>query len=123
MTTCSSSTCAPASDTANVIKPRYTVNTGKDSYEVRVELPGVRKDSVSVNLDQDVLSIRAQRKPAAAEGWKALHRELRDFGYALRLKLNAPVNDAALSAKLEDGVLVLSLPVKEAAKPRTIAVQ
>ena len=121
MTTCTSSTCAP--DTATVLKPRYAVNAGKDSYEVRVELPGVRKDSINVNLDQDVLSIRAQRKPTAAEGWKTLHRELRALDYALRLKVTAPINDAALSAKFEDGVLTLTLPVKEAAKPRTIAVQ
>jgi HSP20 family protein len=123
MTTCTPSTCATTADTANVIKPRYTVNPGKDAYEVRVELPGVRKDSVNVNIDKDVLTIRAQRKPVAGEGWKTLHRELREFDYGLRLKLNAPVNDVALSAKLEDGVLVLSLPIKEAAKPRTIAVQ
>ena len=121
MTTCTPPT--EAASAANVIKPRYTVNGGKDSYEVRVEMPGVRKDSVHVNLDKDVLSIRAERKPIAADGWKTLHRELREFGYGLRLKLNAPVNDAALSAKLEDGVLVLKLPVKETAKPRTIAVQ
>lgn len=121
MTTCTPSTCTP--DTTNVLKPRYTVNAGKDAYEVRVELPGVRKDSVNVSLDKDVLSIQAQRKPAAAEGWKTLHRELADSAYALRLRLNSPVDDAALTAKLEDGVLVLSLPVKEAAKPRTIAVQ
>jgi HSP20 family protein len=123
MTTCTPSTCATSADTANLVKPRYTVSPSKEAYEVRVELPGVRKDSVNVNLVQDVLTIRAQRKPIADEGWKTLHRELREFGYGLRLKLNAPVNDAALSAKLEDGVLVLSLPIKEAAKPRTIAVQ
>lgn len=120
MTTCTTS-CAP--DTVNVLKPRYSINTGKDVYEVLVELPGVRKDSININLDQGVLSIQARRKPSAAEGWKTLHRELRDLDYALRLKLNAPVDDTKLAAKLEDGVLVLNLPVKEAAKPRTIAVQ
>jgi HSP20 family protein len=119
-------TCTPPTrdaDTMNVLKPRYTVNAGKDSYVIRVELPGVRKDSLSVNLDKDVLSIRAERKPAAAEGWKTLHNELLHLNYGLRLKLNAPVNDATLTAKLEDGILVLTLPVKEAAKPRTIVVQ
>jgi HSP20 family protein len=122
MTTCSPLTSAPET-AANVMKPRYTVNVGKDSYDVRVELPGVRKEGVQVNLDRDVLTLRAERKPAAADGWKTLHRELFEASYGLRLKLNAPVDDARLSAKLEDGVLVLNLPLKEAAKPRTIAVQ
>src|SRR3954470_14913142 len=103
-TTCTPSTCA--SEAANLVKPRYMVNVAKDSYDVRVALPGVRKDSVHVNLDRDVLSIRAERKPIAADGWKRLHRELHEAGYALRLKLNAPVDEAALSAKLEDGVLL-----------------
>jgi HSP20 family protein len=106
-----------------MVKPRYMVNVAKDSYAVRVELPGVRKDSVHVNLDRDVLTIRAERKPITADGWKTLHRELHESSYGLRLKLNAPVDDAALSAKLEDGVLVLNLPLKETAKPRQIAVQ
>jgi HSP20 family protein len=121
MTTCTPPTQAP--ETANVLKPRYNVTGNKESYEVRVELPGAPKDSIRVNHDPDVLTIQAERKPIAADGWKTLHRELREFGYALRLKLNAPVNDAALTAKFEDGVLLLDLPVKETAKPRTIAVQ
>jgi HSP20 family protein len=121
MTTLTPST--RAAETANMIKPRYIVNAGKDSYEVRVALPGVRKDSVNVNLEKDVLTIRAERKAAGGEGWKTLHRELGDAGYALRLKLNAPVEETAMSAKLEDGVLILNMPVKETAKPRMITVQ
>jgi HSP20 family protein len=121
MTTCTPPT--QVSDRTDVLKPRYDVTGNKDSYQVRVEIPGARKDSIRVNLDQNVLTIQAERKPIAGEGWKTLHRELREFGYALRLKLNAPVNDAALTAKFEDGVLLLDLPVKETAKPRTIAVQ
>ncbi len=112
-----------APEPASVLKPRYTVNAGKECYEVRVELPGVRKDGVNVRLDQGVLSVRAERKPSCAAEWKTLHRELSGLNYGLRLKLNAPVDETGLSAKLEDGVLVLSLPVKQAAKPRTIAVQ
>jgi HSP20 family protein len=122
MTTCTPTKAAPET-AVTVMKPRYTVNVGKDSYDVRVELPGVRKDSVHVNLDRDVLTLRAERKPTAADGWKTLHRELFESSYGLRLKLNAPVDEARLSAKLQDGVLVLSLPIKEAARPRTIAVQ
>jgi len=113
-------TCTPSNsvqETANIIKPRYLVDAGKDLYEVRVALPGVRKDSVNVNLEKDVLTIRAARKPIGGDGWKALHRELGNASYALRLKLNAPVDESAMTAKLEDGVLILTMPVKETAKP------
>jgi HSP20 family protein len=123
MTTCSTSTSTCAPEKVNALKPRYSVTNGKEAYEVRVELPGVRKESLHITLDESVLSLRAERKPTAAEGWKALHRELPDAGYALRLRLNMPVNEDALTAKLEDGILTLNVPIKEAAKPRLIAVQ
>lgn len=129
-------TCTPASacatDTANTnttaqsqnfVKPRYSVNSTKDAYQVRVDLPGAAKDTVQVKLDQGVLTLSAQRKPVSQESWKSLHRELGSYGYKLQLKVTAKVDEAALTAKLEDGVLTLNLPVREAAKPRVIAVQ
>ena len=121
MTTCSPTTCAP--ETASVLKPRYSIVNDRDRLEVRVELPGVRKDGVKISLDQGVLTIHGQRRAATPESWRALHRELSGLGYALRLKVGVPVEESKLSAKLEDGVLVLTLPVKEAARPRTITVQ
>jgi HSP20 family protein len=127
MNTCTTSTCAPAtSRTApaeHLVTPRYDVRASKDAYEVRVELPGVRKDDVKINFERGLLTLKAQRQGIAQEGWKTLHRELNRLSYGLQLKVNAPVEDSAFSAKLEDGVLTLTLPVKEAAKPRVIAVQ
>lgn len=129
-------TCTPANacstDAANThttaqsqtfVKPRYTVNSAKDAYQVRVDLPGAARDTVQVKLDQGVLTLSAQRKPVAQETWKSLHRELGSYGYKLQLKVTAKVDETALTARLEDGVLTLNLPVREAAKPRVIAVQ
>lgn len=121
MTTCNPSTCAPAAE--NVLKPRFQVQSNPQAYEVKVELPGVSKDNVQISLDENLLTIRAQRKSAKADGWKTLYSELSNLNYALELKVNAPVDESALTAKLEDGVLTLTLPIKEAAKPRVIVVQ
>lgn len=104
------------------VKPRFRVRNAADSYSVQVELPGVKKGNVTVNLDRDILTVRAQRTTTPPADWKPLHRELNDVDYLLRLKLNVPVEDSRLSAQLADGVLNLSLPVKETAKPRTISV-
>lgn len=127
MNTCTSSACAPATSASrtpgtHLVKPRYDVNAGKEAYEVRVELPGVRKGDVNLQFERGLLTIKAERQATAQEGWKTLHRELNSLNYALQLKVNVPVEESALTAKLEDGVLTLTLPVKEAAKPRTIAV-
>ena len=119
MTTCQST---PTEQTTQAVKPRYRVQSGTDSYSVQVELPGVKKDGLTVNLDQDILTVRGKRSTTPPTGWKPLHRELNDVDYVLKLKLNVPVEDSKLSAQLADGVLTLGLPVKEAAKPRTIPV-
>ena len=112
---------APATPPA--VKPRYSVDGSDEAYEVRVELPGVAKDGVTVDIDENVLTLRAKRKTGVPDGWKALHREMSDLDFILRLRLNAQVDESKMSATLDHGVLVLRLPVKEAAKPRRIEVQ
>jgi HSP20 family protein len=121
-------TCTPAQTTSNanqenLLKPRYTVNSSKDAYEIRVELPGVKKEGVEIKLDQGILTLKGRRQSPSNDSLRPLHRELNRFDYGLRLKVTAQVDEGALAAKLEDGILTLTLPVKEAAKPRVIAVQ
>ena len=121
--TCNAPACATAkSESAPTLKPRYAVTSDDQSYVVRVELPGVAKEDVSLDFEKEVLSIKAARKNTLPESWKPLHRELNDLGYALRLKLNARVDEEKLNAQLVDGVLTLTLPIREAAKPRRIEV-
>lgn len=105
------------------VKPRYFVDGTQEAYEVRVELPGVAKDGVSIDLEENVLTLRAKRTPSALSEWKTLHRELNGLDFLLRLRLNAQVDEEKMSAALENGILTLKLPVKEAAKPRRIEVQ
>ncbi len=125
MTTCCNptETRTETRQTPPAVKPRYFVDGTKEAYEVRVELPGVPKDGVSVNLEESVLTIHARRKPSAPADSKPLHRELSDLDYVLRLRLNTEVDEEKMTAGLADGVLTLRLPVKETAKPRRIEVQ
>jgi HSP20 family protein len=104
-------------------KPRYHVAGNADAYEVRIEMPGVPKSGVTIDLENEVLSIRGERPKNASPEVKTLHRELSDLPFVLRLKLNTPVDEEKLSAAVEDGVLTVKMPVKEAAKPRRIEVQ
>ncbi len=108
---------------AAVMKPRYFVDGTQEAYEVRVELPGVPKEGVSINLEENVLTLRAKRTPSALSDWKTLHRELKGLDFLLRLRLNTQVDEEKMTAALDHGILTLKLPVKEAAKPRRIEVQ
>ena len=123
-TTCSPSTCAPATSgvTESLRKPLYNVNGNTEAYEVRVEMPGVPKGGVKIDLEDSILTIRGERNATVPEGMKTLHRELSPLSYLLRLRLNTPVNEEQMTAKLDDGVLTLRLPLKEVAKPRQIPV-
>ncbi len=123
-TTCSPRTSAPATSgvTESLRKPLYNVNGNAEAYEVRVEMPGVPKSGVKLDLEDNILTVRGERNTTVAEGMKALHRELSPLSYLLRLRLNTPVEEDKMTAKLEDGVLTLRLPLKEVAKPRQIPV-
>jgi HSP20 family protein len=124
--TCSPSTCAPSATsgvTESLRKPLYNVNGNADAYEVRVELPGVPKSGVKLDIEDCILTVRGERTTTVPEGMKTLHRELSSLNYLLRLRLNTPVDEEKMTAKLEDGVLTIALPIKQAAKPRQIAIQ
>ena len=122
--TCSPRTSAPATSgvTESLRKPLYNVNGNAEAYEVRVELPGVPKSGVKIDLEDNILTVRGERTSNVPEGMKALHRELSPLSYLLRLRLNTPVEEDMMTAKLEDGVLTLLLPLKVVAKPRQIPV-
>ncbi len=123
-TTCSPRTSAPATSgvTESLRKPLYNVNGNAEAYEVRVEMPGVPKSGVKLDLEDNILTVRGERNTTVPEGMKALHRELSPLSYLLRPRLNTPVEEDKMTAKLEDGVLTLRLPLKEVAKPRQIPV-
>lgn len=123
-------TCSPKNNTSltsgvteSLRKPLYNVNGSADAYEVRVEMPGVPKSGVKLDLEDSILTVRGERKATVPEGMKALHRELSPLSYILRLRLNTPVDEDQMTAKLDDGVLSIRLPLKEIAKPRQIAIQ
>lgn len=106
------------------IKPAYEVEQQADGgFLVRVLAPGASRDSVEVTHERGTLSISARRAPHAREGWRALAREISDADFRLQLQLNVEIDPARISARLEDGVLVVSLPVAEQAKPRVIAIE
>ncbi|MDH4476288.1 MAG: Hsp20/alpha crystallin family protein [Verrucomicrobiaceae bacterium] len=114
---------APAVESRPARRPRYQIENSPEAHTVKIELPGVVKEAVQLNLDDSILHLSAQRANTVPETWKPLHRELSDIGYELRLKLNDRVDEAGLTANLADGILTVVLPVKEAAKPRSITVQ
>lgn len=104
-------------------KPIYRVLDGQEAHEVRIELPGVPKSGVSIRLEDGVLTVHGRREPCPPDNWKPLHREIPAQDSLLRLRINTPVDEDRLEARLEHGVLNLRLPLRETARPRQIEIQ
>lgn len=107
----------------SVRRPRYRIDSTAEAHTVQVDLPGAVRESVKLVVDDGVLTLRAERATSVPSSWKSLHRELSEADYELRLRLNDRINGEALTASLEEGVLTVVLPVKEAARPRTIVIE
>ena len=93
-----------------------------DRYLLNADLPGIDPASVDIDVEGQLLSIRAERAPRA-EGVTYLARERSSGSYLRQFTLGQSVDTASISANYENGVLSVVIPVAEKAKPRKIAVQ
>jgi HSP20 family protein len=111
-------------ETPGEIKIDVTEND-KD-YQVRAEIPGARKDDIRVTVDGNFVSIAAEvrkEREDKSEGGRVLVRETY-YGSASRgFSLACEIDDTAVVAKLEDGVLKLTLPKRTSAAAKSIAIQ
>ncbi len=110
-------------DTEFFVRPRYSARHLDDAYEVRVEMPGTNRESVDVNLEKELVTITGTVVKTVPESWKVLHRETSGHNYRLQLQLHFDLDADGVTAKVDDGVLHLRLPMSEAAKPRMISVE
>ncbi|WP_028048260.1 Hsp20/alpha crystallin family protein [Cellulomonas sp. URHD0024] len=94
-----------------------------DHYVLHVDLPGVDPGSIDVNVEDRSLTIRAERTSHTDGDVQWLARERPSGTYARQLAVSRGLALDSVSATYADGVLTLSIPVAEEAKPRRIEVQ
>lgn len=87
-----------------------------EGYLARLDLPGVRKDDIGLELEDGHLKVSATRTFESADAGEA------KYEYSKRFKVPEEVDTQAISASYEDGVLSLNLPKGEKAKPRQISI-
>ena len=120
---CSPAVPSEATETEEVFaKPRYRAVREDHDYRVEVDLPGVPKGDVKVSVEDLVLTVTGMRRAVTPGGWRALHEELPKPNYRLQLRLHKDIDESRVVANVDSGVLTLVLPIREAAKPRTIEV-
>jgi len=94
-----------------------------DQYILNADLPGIDPGSVDVDVDGQLLTIRAQRTAGSADGAKWLTQERPAGTYLRQFSIGEGVDTAGISASYDNGVLSVVVPVSERAKPRKIQVQ
>jgi HSP20 family molecular chaperone IbpA len=93
-----------------------------EALTVILEMPGVRKDDVSVNVENDVLTIEGRLDYSPYEGLDPVYTEYNVGHYSRRFELSSKIAQNQISATLSDGVMTLVLPKAEQAKARKISV-
>ena len=103
------------------IAPPATVLENPDGYTLEVEMPGVSKENLDMWVENNELTILGRRSMPSVEG-TLLHRESRQENFRRAFELDPSIDAGKISAKIEQGVVTLTLPKAEQVKPRKITV-
>jgi HSP20 family protein len=104
--------------------PALDVRESADRYEMTVDLPGLDPNDVSVTFEDGMLTISGKRQFEEEDGGDTWQRIERGFGtFARSVRLPQTADSERIEASFDKGVLTVSVPKTEQAKPRTIEVR
>jgi HSP20 family protein len=93
-----------------------------ESYVLCLDLPGIDADSMDITAENNTLTVRAERRNDAPEGAQYVLAERPSGTYSRQIVLGDGLDVEAIAAEYRDGVLTITIPVAEQAKPRRIQV-
>ena len=97
--------------------------TEQHELVLKAELPGVKKDAIDLKVENNVLTIRGERTRDVEVKQEAYHRVERTHGaFARSFTLPNTVSADGIKAEFKDGVLTVTLPAREEAKPRQVQI-
>lgn len=103
--------------------PRVDIAETENAFEIKAELPEIKKEDVKVSVYNGVLMIRGERKQEKEEKGKKFHRVERKYGSFTRsFTLPDNVDENGIKAAFKDGILNLQILKTEEAKPKAIEV-
>jgi len=104
--------------------PRADVAENNDAYVIKAELPGVNKNDVKITVRENILTIKGEKKQEKEEKDHNFHRVERSYGsFERSFSLPTGVKSDKIDAAYKDGVLTMTLPKAEEAKPKEIEVK
>lgn len=103
------------------VAPEVNIFETKDGYVLEAEMPGVNKEGLEISLEDNEITIVGHRSNVNPTG-ELLLRERRPLDFRRVFELDPAIDAAKITAKMDQGVLTLSLPKSERVKPRKITV-
>jgi HSP20 family protein len=115
-------TSAPAQNRPpEFIAPEVNIFETKEGYVVEAEMPGVNKAGLEITVEANELTVIGHRNPEQVSG-QPLLRERRFADYRRSFELDPAIDTAKISAKIDQGIVTVTLPKSEKVKPRKITV-
>jgi HSP20 family protein len=109
---------------ASAWTPSCDVFEDKENLKIVLELPGVKPEDVKLSLENQVLTVRGEKKQVAEENSDRWHRYERSYGsFERTFTLPSTVDGERIQATVDHGVLTITLPKSEKSKPREIPVR
>jgi HSP20 family protein len=108
-------------DESYYLTPAVDITSSEEGYQLRAELPGVDKEGLQITVNKGELTILGHRKLPVSSG-QPLHREIRTHDYRRVYQLDSSIDTDKIHARLDQGILTLTLPKAEAVKPLKIAI-
>jgi HSP20 family protein len=104
--------------------PALDVSETKDGITVRAEVPGMDPKDIELSLQEQVLTVKGEKKQEKEEKDEHYYRAERSYGaFARAIRLPAPVDSSKVTATFKNGVLTVALPKAPAAKGTTIPIK
>lgn len=106
-----------------VFSPQLDIIDTGEAFVVFADVPGATREGVEINLEDDLLTIRASVTPPEVGGLPLVYSEYRIGDYETVLRVSNAVDREKITAEIKNGVLAVTLPKVEAVKPRKIEVK
>jgi HSP20 family protein len=104
--------------------PALDIVEKENEIVVNAELPGTKNEDIKITFENNILTLSSEQKPAeVSEKATVLLKEIRNSGFDRSVKFGYEIDATKISAEMSDGVLTITLPKAEEAKPKQIEVK
>lgn len=110
-------------ETRDILIPYVNVRENEKEVTVQAEMPGLKKESISLEIEGDVLTIKGVYDEEIPQGYTALYRERVPFEYRRSFTLGNEIDRNKIRGVYENGLLNLTLPKMEKTEPKKILIE